>query len=280
MGHGRRSRFDHHPFPAPDYWNQPSRLGSHLLEVLFTPTDYEALTPASLKDAVCVVFDVLRATSSMVTALYHGALSIQPAKSVADAVQLKQLRPGCLLAGERDGVRIRSDVTGSIDFQLGNSPQEFTPSVVKDKSIIMSTTNGTRALHACRGASATLICSFLNLRATAEYLLKLDPNSLFLICSGTGERVAYEDVLGAGALISLVREQRSCMPLTDSALMAHRLYQLEESDLERGLARSINGERLMALPELRGDVSFCAQRDRFPLVAGTTGDATIAVIRG
>jgi len=248
------------------------------LEVLFTPTEYEALRPASLTNTICVVFDVLRATSSMVTALSHGAVSIQPARSISDAVRLKQLRADWLLAGERDGVRIRSDATGGVDFDLGNSPREFTPAVVEGRSIVMTTTNGTRALQACHGASATLICSFLNLRATAEYVSNLARQSLLLICSGTGERVAYEDVLCAGALVGLIRTGRSHMPLTDSALMAHRLYQLEEPDLEGALAGSVNGQRLTALPELREDVAYCAGRDRFQIVAGTTGEAPVAVI--
>lgn len=248
------------------------------LEVIFTPTEYEALRPASLTNAICVVFDVLRATSSMVTALSHGAVSIEPTRSVSDAVRLKHLRVDFLLAGERNGVRIRSDATGGIDFDLGNSPREFTPAVVMGRSIVMTTTNGTRALQACRGASKTLICSFLNLRATAEYVANLHMESLLLICSGTGERVAYEDVLCAGALIDLMRTGHGHMPLTDSALMAQRLYQLEEPDLEGALARSVNGQRLIALPELREDVAFCAQRDRFQVVAGTTGEAPIALI--
>ena len=248
------------------------------MEVLFTPTEYEAVRPASLTNTICVVFDVLRATSSMVTALSHGALSIQPARSVSDALRLKQLRAECLLAGERNGVRIRSDATGGVDFDLGNSPREFTPSVVQGRSIVMTTTNGTRALQACRGASATLICSFLNLRATFEYVSNLDSKSHLLICSGTGERIAYEDVLCAGALVGLIRTARGHVPLSDSALMAYRLYQLEEPDLVSALARSVNGQRLTALPELREDVAFCAQRDRFQIVAGTTGEAPIAVI--
>jgi 2-phosphosulfolactate phosphatase len=248
------------------------------LEVLFTPTEYAVLRPAILTNTTCVVFDVLRATSSMVTALAHGAISIQPARSVSDAVRLKQLRADWLLAGERDGVRIRSDATGGVDFDLGNSPREFTPAVVQGRSILMTTTNGTRALQACRGASTTLICSFLNVRATAEYVASLHGKALLLICSGTGERVAYEDVLCAGALVALMGSGRGHMPLSDSALMAQHLYQLEEPDLEGALARSINGQRLTALPELREDVAFCAERDRFPIVAGTTGEAPIALM--
>jgi 2-phosphosulfolactate phosphatase len=253
-------------------------MESRLLEVLFTPSDYEALRPARLTEAVCVVFDILRATSSMVTALSHGARDIRPARQVADAVRLKQLQPDCLLAGERDGLRIRADATGGIEFDLGNSPREFTRPVVEGKSIVMTTTNGTRAWQACRGAHTTLIASFLNLRATADYVLELR-RPFVLICSGTGERVAYEDVLGAGALVGLISRALSAMPLADSALMAQRLYESEERDLGRALAGSANGRRLTGLPELQGDVAFCAQRDCFPIAAGARGDDPIAVIQ-
>jgi 2-phosphosulfolactate phosphatase len=249
------------------------------LEVLFTPTDYEAIGTQYPTDAVCVVFDVLRATSTMVTALFHGALYIKPAESIAEAVRLKHLKPDCLLAGERNGVRIRSESTGGIDFDLGNSPREFTPPVVKGRGIVMTTTNGTRALRACRGASTTLICSFLNLNATAAFLSGSNTKPVFLICSGTGENVAYEDVLCAGALIELTSTGLTA-PLSDSALMAQRLYKSEEPDLEKGLGRSTNGRRVMSLSDLRDDLEFCAKRDCFPIVAGTRGDAPIALIPG
>ena len=253
-------------------------MDSRLLEVLFTPRDYEALQPAQLTETVCVIFDVLRATSSMVTALSHGARDIRPARHVADALRLRRLRPDCLLAGERDGLRIRTEATGGIDFDLGNSPREFTQSVVQDKSIVMTTTNGTRAWQACRGAHTTLVSSFLNLRATADYILGVQ-RPLMLICSGTGERLAYEDVLGAGALVGLISKQFSAVPLADSALMAQRLYESEECNLGSALSGSANGRRLTGLPELHGDVAFCAQRDCFAIAAGARGDDPIAVIQ-
>jgi 2-phosphosulfolactate phosphatase len=248
------------------------------LEVIFTPLEYEAFKSALLTDAVCVVFDVLRATSSMVTALYHGALDIYPVRSVAEALRLKQLQPDCLLAGERNGLRIRAETTGSIDFDLGNSPREFTPSIVAGKNIVITTTNGTRALQACRGASATLVCSFLNLRATAEYVSGLEAPALLLVCSGTGDHLAYEDVLCAGAFVDLMKSCRGRPQMADSALMALRLYELEAQDLGVALARSVNGQRLTSLPELRADIAFCAERDRFPIVAGTLGEPPIAVL--
>ncbi|MGO9265391.1 MAG: 2-phosphosulfolactate phosphatase [Candidatus Binataceae bacterium] len=245
------------------------------LEALFTPADFEALRLADLSGKVCVVFDVLRATSSMVTALSNGAAKILPAATIPEALRLRERHPGCLLAGERDGVRIRSNLTGGIDFDLGNSPREFMPEKVRGKSIVMTTTNGTRALRACAGASATLICCFLNLRATAAYLAEKNPQDLILVGSGTGEQAAYEDVLCAGALAGLLWEQRSRGIVADSAFLARRLFLIEEPELSAAFAQSRNGRRLLAHPDLLEDVAFCAQRDHFALVAGLTEDGAV-----
>src|SRR5437870_5610701 len=82
----------------------------------------------------------------------------------------------------RNGLRIRADLTGSIDFDLGNSPREFTPERVQGRTIVMTTTNGTRALRACAGAQRILVGSFLNLRATTQWLREKEPAHLILIC--------------------------------------------------------------------------------------------------
>ena len=248
------------------------------LEVLFTPADFEALKHSDRGGKVCVVFDVLRATSSMVTALGHGAVEILPAASIAEALDLRQRHPDCLLAGERDGVLIRSNLTGSVDFDLGNSPYEFTSDRVRGRTIVMTTTNGTRALRACAGAGATLICSFLNLRATADYLTQLAPRDLVLVGSGTGEQAAYEDVLCAGALADLLWAQRSIGAVDDSAFLARRLFIIEAPDLAAAFAQARNGRRLLAQPDLREDVAYCARRDCFSLVAGLDKDGAVKTI--
>ena len=124
-------------------------------DVSFTPADFAVLKNRNLEDTLCVVFDVFRATSSMVTALANGAEMIMPVAEIADALALKQKTPGIfsvLLAGERHGVRIRAAVAGGTDFDLGNSPREFTKEKVRGKTIVMTTTNGTRALRACAQA--------------------------------------------------------------------------------------------------------------------------------
>ena len=178
-----------------------------MLDVTFTPAEFTALRQRDISQTVCVVFDVLRATSTMVTALANGAREIIPVCEIAEAVALRQARPDLLLAGERDGVRILRAQTGSVDFDLGNSPREFTRERVAGRSIAMTTTNGTRALQACRGAQRVLVGSFLNLGAVAEWLARERPESLLIVCSGTHEEAAYEDVLGAGALCDAVWSQ-------------------------------------------------------------------------
>src|SRR2546422_11748827 len=96
------------------------------LEVLFAPAEFAALHQRDLSETACVVFDVLRATSTMVTALANGAAAIIPVAGIPEALAIRQRQPEVLLAGERDGLRIQADLTGSIAFDLGNSPREFT----------------------------------------------------------------------------------------------------------------------------------------------------------
>jgi 2-phosphosulfolactate phosphatase len=245
------------------------------LEVLFAPAEYSQMQERDLRQTVCVVFDVLRATSTMVTALGNGAAAIQPVAEISEALVLRQHHPEILLAGERDGVRIEANLTGGVSFDLGNSPSEFTTPKVKGKTIAMTTTNGTRALMAGAPASAVLLGSFLNLRATAQFIESRAPVHLLLVCSGTLDQAAYEDILGAGALCDLIWPKYSTGAVADSAHIARRLYRLEQTDLLSAVSQSRNGRRLMAHPELRADVPFCLQRDLFSLVAQLGRDGLI-----
>ena len=121
----------------------------------------------------CVVFNVLRATSTFVTALHHGAKAIVPVSEISEALALRRKQPDVLLGGERDSVRIGAAQGSGIDFDLGNSPREYAPEKVGGKTIVSTTTNGTRALRACAGAQTVLAASFLNLTATARFLERL-----------------------------------------------------------------------------------------------------------
>ena len=248
---------------------------STTLEVLFAPAEYATLNQHDLRQTVCVVFDVLRATSTMVAALDNGAVAIVPAADISEALELRRREPNVLLAGERNGLRIQADLTGGIGFDLGNSPREFTRATVEGRTIVMTTTNGTRALRACASAQTVLLGSFLNLRATTEFIRHQAPVHLLVVCSGTVDQAAYEDVLGAGALCDLVWPEYGRGAVADSAQVARRLFHLEENDLRAAFAQSRNGRRLMAHPQLCDDVAFCAQRDLFRLVAKLDSDGRV-----
>jgi 2-phosphosulfolactate phosphatase len=236
------------------------------LEVLFTPAEFAALAGRDLSKTACVVFDVLRATSTIVAALANGAREIIPVAEIDEALKLHSKMSDALLAAERDGVRIRAGLTGSIDFDLGNSPREFVPAVVGGKRIILSTTNGSRALRACGHGGLVLAAAFLNLSATAAFLQSHSAEQILLICSGTGEEAAYEDVLAAGALAGMVWP-KSDRAVADSANVARQIYELNQHDLLGAMRQSRNGTRLLGMPELRDDVAWCLRQDALPLVA-------------
>jgi 2-phosphosulfolactate phosphatase len=237
------------------------------IEVLFTPADFEALKDRDLGSTTCVVFDVLRATSSMITALSAGAHSIVPVATIAEALEIHRKEPEVLLAGERDGLKITTELTGTVSFDLGNSPREFTTDAVKGRRIVMTTTNGTRALRACIGAERVFVSSLLNLGATAAAVRSAAPRHLLIVCSGTFEEAAYEDVLGAGALCHGLWDVYGAGRVSDSALMALNLYEAVRQDLVGALGEARNGKRLLSRPELAGDVAYCGNRDKLQLTA-------------
>jgi 2-phosphosulfolactate phosphatase len=237
------------------------------LEVLFTPADFASLASRDLSETCCVVFDVLRATTTMIAALWNGAEAVLPVEEISDALAARLQHPAALLAGEREGVRIGPELANGVAFDLGNSPREFTPARVKGKLIVMTTTNGTRALRSCRNASLTMAGSFLNLGATAALINESKPERLLIVCSGTLDQAAYEDVLGAGALCDLIWASYQNGLIADSARMARQLFLQARRDLPTVLAEARNARRLLSKPELRDDVEFCLQRDVMPLVA-------------
>lgn len=244
-------------------------------DVLFTPADFAALRHRDLSETVCVVFDILRATTTMMTALANGADAIIPVAEISEALALRQQRPDGLLAGERDGLRIRAAQTGGVDFDLGNSPREFTPEKVRGKTIAMTTTNGTRALRACAGAKVVLIGSFLNLRAVATWLQREQPIDLLLVCSGTHEEAAYEDTLAAGALAEMIGSTSGAGQGSDAVAMARQIYRDAQGDLLAAMQHSRNARRLLAIPELRDDIRFCVQRDMLDFIATLRAEGAV-----
>jgi 2-phosphosulfolactate phosphatase len=239
------------------------------IEVILTPAELPALAGRDLGGTACVVFDVLRATSTLVTALHNGASAIIPVSEISEAMDIGKKRPDVLLGGERNGVKIR---TAEGEFDFGNSPREYMPEKVQGKTIVSTTTNGTRALRACEHAKMVLAGSFLNLGATAKFLREQNFENVLLVCAGTRENTALEDVLAAGALSEILLAGGTA-ELSDSAQIALAVFRQAKGDLAGAIAKSENAQRLLAISDLREDVEFCLQRDIFDFVAACDGDS-------
>jgi 2-phosphosulfolactate phosphatase len=248
---------------------------SRILEVLFTPAEFVALRERDLSQTVCVVFDILRATTSMMAALANGAAAVLPVGEIEEALGIRRDWPAVLLAGERDGLRIQANLTGGIDFDLGNSPREFAPETVRGRTIVMTTTNGTRALRSCLPAKQIFIGSFLGLKAIARWIQLQTPDHLMLVCSGTYEQASYEDTLAAGALCDRIWSSYGTGAVADSAAIAREIYRVSQHDLLGAIQHARNGRRLLRHPDLAGDVPFCLQCDTIPFLAELTKEGVV-----
>ena len=191
------------------------------------PTLYTCLSPALLhlydvRDCVVVVIDILRATSTISTALYNGAKAIIPVDSVEKCIRLGR-EMECITAGERDGKVAEG-------LQYGNSSFEYPREFIEGKTLVLTTTNGTKLLHMAlaKGATEIITGSFLNLSAVSEHLMSLNKN-VILACAGWKDKVNLEDTLFAGAVASRIKEQFNVN--CDATQMAETLYSVAKDDL-------------------------------------------------
>lgn len=235
-----------------------------IIEVTFTPSEFDRLRRQRLDDTACVVFDALRATSAIVTALANGAEAVRPVAGIAEALAERTRDPAVLLAGERDGLRITAALSGGVEFDLGNSPREYTSARVGGRLIATTTTNGTLAFAACRNARYLLAGSFLNLSATAQHLARVAPPRVVLVCAGTGDAAAFEDCLGAGALCHALRALAPSVVLADSAGIAADVYTANRGQLGAAPGKSANARRLLASAGLAADVDDCLRENLHP----------------
>lgn len=236
------------------------------IEALLSPAEYHARRARGFAGEVCVVFDVLRATSVIVTGLANGAGGFVPVEEIFEAVALRVKYQGALLAGEREGLRIASAQSGGVEFDFGNSPREYTKSRVSEKIIISTTTNGTRALRACETADVVVVGSFLNIGATVRWLQSHGAARVVLVCAGTGESAALEDILCAGAFCDMLARSKQTCVVEDSAAAAWSAFREAGNDLLGAMHYARNGRRLLENPDLSDDVEFCLRRDVFDIV--------------
>ncbi len=205
------------------------------------------------RDKVAVVVDVLRATTTMVTALDHGVKSILPVKSVEECRYFQQ--KGYIGAAERGGKIVEG-------FKLGNSPFDYMTPDLAGQKIVFTTTNGTKTIHAIHGADKIIFGAFVNLKAVAETLTRLDKNAV-IVCAGWEDEVNLEDTLFAGALLERLAREFSFSG--DPAILAHKLYLQSEGKFSMFLEDSSHMRRLRNL-DLQKDIDFCLTLDRYNCV--------------
>ena len=209
-----------------------------------------------------VVLDVLRATSTIVTALSEGATGILPVETVMEAKTLH--RQGDLLGGER----FCRNIAG---FDFGNSPLEYTPERVSGRRIILTTTNGTRAVQKAVRSDHVLAGSLLNADSCASMAISLR-RDIVLFCAGTHDEFALEDGICAGLLLDrLQRYAGNALEIDDLGFAMLGFYRQHAANITEIMRMSASGKRLAKLG-FGKDVAFCSQIDRTAAVPRLTGD--------
>jgi 2-phosphosulfolactate phosphatase len=238
--------------------NKPSAKG---LDVCLTP----ALIPLyNVDDYIVVVIDIFRATTSICYGIENGAEAIIPVSQVEECSAYLEKGFDYLLAAERNG-----EVVEGFDF--GNSPFSYTKEKVAGKTIVLTTTNGTHALHLSRSAKKIVIGAFINLTAICNWLKQQDENIL-LVCSGWKNNFNLEDTLFAGAVVEQLKN--SGVVVDDPALAANDLYNIAKDDLDKYLKKTSHSERLKKLG-IDADIEFCLKIDLTTAIPILDGDRLV-----
>jgi 2-phosphosulfolactate phosphatase len=222
------------------------------------PNLYTCLSPALLhlydvSSSIVVIIDVLRATSTIATALYNGAKCIIPVDSVAECIRIGKQIEG-ITAGERDG-----KVAEGLEY--GNSPFEYPRSFVENKTLVLTTTNGTKLLHMAldKNAKGIITGSFPNLSAVCDYLLAQNQN-VILGCAAWKDKVNIEDTLFAGAVINRIKDSFNIN--CDASHIAENLYHSGKKDLYAFMKKN-NASHYQRLTGfgLEKDIRYCLTND-------------------
>ena len=244
-------------------------MGSDSLSLVFLPIEspismdaevfltHSTISEGDVQGRTVVVIDVLRACSTIVTALDRGARAVMPVLDMAQAGKIaSNLDPDVYrLGGERGGEKIDG-------YHLGNSPREYTPKVVKGRDVILNTTNGTRALEKAKGADHLVAASFLNAERVVDFA-RQTANAITIVCAGRQNRIALEDTLCAGLLLDRLWDGQEPYPVSDSAHTAYTLYHTDQDDLENALRGANHAERLVQ-QDYEEDLDYCFQVDEIP----------------
>ncbi len=212
-------------------------------------------------DKNCVVIDLLRATSTIITALNNGSKEIIPIASVDEAIRIsKNLdRDSYLLCGERHARKIEG-------FDLGNSPLEYTEEKIKGKILILSTTNGTKVFNLLKNAKKVILVAALNISAVTEVIEKSNEDWV-VICSGRENMFDASDALCAGLLINRIKSNTiGKIELNDAASQSLLYYEKSSKRIEKTLSQTEHGKYLIE-NNFKQDIDFIAQVDVYKNIA-------------
>lgn len=219
------------------------------------------------RKSVVVVVDVLRATSAMCTAFHYGISKILPVLTLEDALDYKGVE-GHILAAERNGKMVSG-------FDFGNSPLQYQDTDVKGKTLVMTTTNGTRAINIAKRDHEVVVGSFLNIDALTNFLLQRQ-QEVIILCAGWKGDFCFEDTLFAGALCEKLLQTKSFFVDSDSANGARMMYRNAKEDMFAFLALSQHRKRLAHLNIIQ-DVQYCLQENTTTVIPILKGDQLVLV---
>ena len=228
---------------------------------------FHRMPPGAVAGGIAVVIDVLRASTTIATALAHGAAAVRPVPTIAEARRLAAAAGGsALLGGERGGLRIAG-------FDLGNSPREYTRDRVAGRAIVITTTNGTAALAACREAREVVVGALVNRAAVAAAVRRLaaasGSDAVHLVCAGTDGDVTAEDVLAAGGVLAAGAGPDDRLDAAATAARDSFRRLAGGGDPAAALGRALRGSRgganLVALG-MEADLGACAALDTLRVV--------------
>jgi 2-phosphosulfolactate phosphatase len=226
------------------------------VEVFLT---HSSVTEDDVRDRTVVVIDVLRACSTIATALHNGARAVMPVLDMAQASRIAANLDEDVyrLGGERNAQKIEG-------YHLGNSPLEYTREVVEDRDVILNTTNGTKALAGAKSAEHLVAGCFLNAGRVVDLLRQVD-GEIVIICAGRKNRLSLEDAVCAGLLLDRLWDGDEPESVTDSAHTAYTLYHYDRKDLGVNL-RHANHAHFLLDNGYEDDVEYCFQIDAVPVL--------------
>jgi 2-phosphosulfolactate phosphatase len=233
--------------------------GKPTLDVCFSPALFNMYDAAN---SITVVIDVLRATSSICVAFEHGVKSIIPVSTVDEALAYKS--KGFLIGAERQGEMLEG-------FDFGNSPFSYMDPIIKDRDIVLTTTNGTKAFEIAKSSFKVVAGSFLNMDVLVSWLKEQQQN-VILLCAGWKNTFNLEDTLFAGAMVYKLKKDFDFSIGRDSCIAAEYLYMLSKNDMYNFLEESSHRRRLERL-HIEKDIAYCLTPNQAQVIPCMNGKA-------